>query len=118
MKFFHACAHQRRQKNFIRKIHDDQNTLQENPENIEGVFYSYFSNRFSPAAPNRGDIEQCIKGIQPRVTHEMNSKLMALFTKKEVETTLRQLEPLKSLGPDGYGAGFYKTLANSGPRRL
>jgi hypothetical protein len=39
----------------------------------------------------------------------MNAFLTAAFTPEEVNQALFQMHPLKSLGPDGFGASFYQT---------
>ena len=44
------------------------------------------------------------------VTEEMNSKLMEEFSAKEVEVALKQMAPLKSLGPDGMPPIFLSKL--------
>ena len=39
--------------------------------------------------------------LESRVTNEMNGDLLREFSMVEVDTTLKQTHPLKSLGPDG-----------------
>lgn len=43
------------------------------------------------------------------ITNEMNEDLQREFTKEKVEVVVHQIGPLKSLGPDGFGASFYLT---------
>lgn len=43
------------------------------------------------------------------MTTEMNTKLTKHFTQEEVELALQKMAPMKSLGPDDFIAGFYKT---------
>lgn len=47
--------------------------------------------------------------MEEKVTSDMNTQLLAPFTVSEVETALGQMHPLKSLGPDGFAAGFYQS---------
>jgi hypothetical protein len=42
------------------------------------------------------------------VTADMNSMLFCEYTTEEVELTLSQMHPLKSLGPNGFAACFYQ----------
>jgi hypothetical protein len=42
------------------------------------------------------------------VTADMNSMLFHEYTMDEVELTLSQMHPLKSLGPNGFAACFYQ----------
>lgn len=39
----------------------------------------------------------------------MNEILSKIFMREEVETTLKQMAPSKSPGPDGFNLGFYQT---------
>ena len=43
------------------------------------------------------------------VTDDMNKQLSEEFTVEEVEDTLKQMAPLKSLGPDGMPPLFYQS---------
>lgn len=45
--------------------------------------------------------------ISPKLIEDMHQKLNDRFTREEVEDTLRQMAPLKALGPDDFGAGFF-----------
>ncbi|KAF5443040.1 hypothetical protein F2P56_035635 [Juglans regia] len=56
-KFFHSCADQRRKKNWIRQIHDEQDKMQTEPEMIDKVFNEYFQKLFKSTTPSDGDIE-------------------------------------------------------------
>ncbi len=46
------------------------------------------------------DVEMILDGIQESVTAYMNSKLIRKFTEQEITVALKQMEPLKALGPD------------------
>lgn len=75
-------------------------------ESIEKAFRSFYSNLFTSTVLSKEEIFQCTKVIQPKVSVEMNSKLLSKFTRVEVDSTLNQMVPLKSLGPDDFGAVF------------
>ncbi|XP_042962354.1 uncharacterized protein LOC122296618 [Carya illinoinensis] len=47
-------------------------------------------------------------GINTRVTNEMNMSISRDFTRLEVEEAVKQMAPLKSPSPDGFGACFYQ----------
>ena len=47
--------------------------------------------------------------IPQKVTEEMNTTLTTTFTVDEVEKALKQMEPLKSPGPDGMPPLFFQT---------
>ena len=42
-----------------------------------------------------------MEAILEMVTEEINQSLSACFTREEVEVALKQMEPLKSPGPNG-----------------
>lgn len=76
---------------------------------IEEVFFQYYQNLFRTSNPSWEAIDECLKDVEPRVTWAMNSELQKKFVMAEVEDALKQMGPLKSPGPDGYGAIFYQT---------
>lgn len=82
-------------------------SLEEKPE-IGIAFLYYFSKLFTMSCPLREDIDQSICVICPMVTGAMNWQLSRRFTKEDIYKALMQMSPLKSLGPDGFSAGFYR----------
>lgn len=48
-----------------------------------------------------------LEATQRAVTDEMNSKLIRDFSRQEVEIVLKQMAPLKALGPYGMLPIFY-----------
>ncbi|KAF5452148.1 hypothetical protein F2P56_027178 [Juglans regia] len=101
-KFFHNCANQRRRKNAIKVIHDEQNRRLSSPSEMEGVFNRYFQKLFTSSEPSKDEITNCLKNVEPRVSNEMNVNLTRSFTRLEVEDAINQMAPLKSPGPDGF----------------
>ena len=61
--------------------------------------------------------EECLEGLLLRVTEAMNARLIQKFEMAEIDSTLGQMHPLKSLGLDGFAACFYQhswgTVRNS-----
>lgn len=57
-------------------------------------------------------IDVCLNGMDLRITSQMNIELQKESTRDEVEGALRHTAPLKSLGPNGYGACFYQAYWN------
>lgn len=55
-KYFHACANQRRQKNFIKQVVDDQNWLQVKAKTVEVALRNFFVNLITMKTPSMEDI--------------------------------------------------------------
>ncbi|XP_042944640.1 uncharacterized protein LOC122278525 [Carya illinoinensis] len=108
-KFFHECATQRKKKNCISEIQDANGVRVADQKGIEEVFSQYFRNLFNSSNPSPEAIEEGLRGVERRVTDAMNSELQKVFVMPEVEAALKEMGPLKSPGPDGYGAYFYQT---------
>lgn len=53
-------------------------------------------------------MEDCLAGIENRVTDYMNQNLLRTFEASEIDFALSQLHLLKSLGPDGFAAVFFQ----------
>jgi hypothetical protein len=48
-----------------------------------------------------------LEKIQPKITHDMNEKLLAPFTPEEVRKVAFSIGNFKAPGPDGLHAIFY-----------
>ncbi|KAL0449049.1 UNVERIFIED_CONTAM: putative mitochondrial protein [Sesamum latifolium] len=63
---------------------------------------------FESTHPTEEAMEEVVSCIQPRVTTAMNEALAQPFTSEEVTIALKQMQPLKSPGPDGMSPIFYQ----------
>ena len=50
-KFFHGVSTQRKRRNFIKGLRDENGTLQENEEVISGLLIEYYANLFTTSNP-------------------------------------------------------------------
>ena len=106
MKFFHAKATQRRNKNHIRGIQNADGQWVENLEEVVGVASAYFDNLFQVGVGDQ--MEECLNAVQSKITDEMHEVLSSEYTAKEVKVALFQMGPTKASGPDGINALFYQ----------
>ena len=105
-KVFHSKASQRRKKNTISGIWDENGTWCDTNESIVAIAIAYFESLFTTSNPCR--ISEVIDSIPTKVTDEMNQGLITAFTKEEMVTTLKQMHPTKASSPDGMSAIFFQ----------
>ncbi|XP_073367603.1 uncharacterized protein [Aegilops tauschii subsp. strangulata] len=105
-KFFHGKAVWRARKNRIKGLRDSHRVWQQEQSTMLKMAQQYFETMFA-ADPNI-DPEEVIHLFQPKVTADMNDKLCAPFSDKEISDALFQIGPLKAPGPDGFPARFFQ----------
>jgi hypothetical protein len=106
-KYFHPRASWRRRKNKVRclKREDGSWTMDSNEMgNLATQFFQELYTQEENINPNI--ITDCIHAA---VNEDMNGKLCADFTEKEISDALFQIGPLKAPGPDGFPARFLQT---------
>ena len=105
-KYFHTRASDRRRRNTINSIMDENGNWHDSMDGIAEVAVSYFKSLYSTSFPTR--ISEVIDTIPTKVTEDMNQRLIQEFTRKEVEAALNQMHPTKAPGPDGMSAIFFQ----------
>jgi hypothetical protein len=75
-------------------------------EDIGAAFVNFYQNLFTTQGAL--GIEECLRGLQPRVKEAMNTKLLCKFEMAEVNNELAQMHPLKSPRPDDFATCFYQ----------
>lgn len=105
-KFFHACANQKHSRSRIQNIFDIDGRNCSTKEAIEEAFMGYFRDLFK--AGGKLEVEECVDALDQKGTPAMNLRLLAEFTVEEIASTLNQMPPLKSPGPNGFLACFYQ----------
>ena len=60
-KFFHGVLTQRKRRNFIKGLRDENGTWQENEEVVSGMLIEFYTNLFTSSIP--GNLERILEGI-------------------------------------------------------
>ncbi|XP_042980012.1 uncharacterized protein LOC122310200 [Carya illinoinensis] len=104
-KYFHQCASHRRLINTIKKVANEKGVTANNQEEVSLAFQDFYRNLFSTSAP-RGSAT-LLQSFQARISSEMNRTLTRPYSKEEIQRAILDMNPLGSLGPDGFPALFY-----------
>ncbi|XP_048605708.1 uncharacterized protein LOC106424118 [Brassica napus] len=105
-KFFHALTKQRRARNKITQLLDENGNIVEDEEGLVAIATSYFRHIFESSNPE--DIEEALAQVPSTITGAMNDNLIAPVTEWEVKLALFAMHPEKAPGPDGMTALFYQ----------
>lgn len=106
-KFFRGSATQRKRKNFVKGFKDDNGVWHEDEDTFSSLLNEYYSKLFCSSIPH--DFECILDGVDVVVTEEMRIDLARTYTSKEVDVAIKDMAPLKALGPDGIPPLFYQT---------
>ncbi|XP_074301413.1 uncharacterized protein LOC141632800 [Silene latifolia] len=109
-KFFHTRVGERKRKNTIHKLVDDDGNTHTGEEGISSVAMAYFQSLFASSNPRNFEV---LESLGQRVSHDMNSNLAQDYKEEEVIKALNQMHPLKALGPDGMNGLFFQTYWGS-----
>lgn len=105
-KFFHQQASNRRRKNSIKGLFDENGVWCNDEEDLEHIVLKYYGDMFSSSHPS------CIPdviSVLPRViSAEMNGELVREVSADEVWSALKHMHPSKAPGPDGFSPRFYQ----------
>ena len=70
------------------------------------MIVEYYKQLFTSSNPH--DIEEVVQFTKRVVAEDINSSLIRNFSKEEVEIALKQMAPLKVMGPDGMPPIFFQ----------
>jgi exonuclease III len=105
--FFHFKASQRKRKNNINFINDQNGIRATDNNNIQTIFMDYFTNLFTSSNPS--NLSNSLTGVANRIKPHMYDHLNMTFTSQEVFTAVHQLKGNSAPGPDGLSAKFFQS---------
>lgn len=97
---------QRRNKNRISRIKNEDGIWVENQAEIHQMVNQFFSNIYKSSSPT--NIQQITSLVQCKVTDDMNAMLIRGIEDWEVKKAVYELGSLKAPGPDGLTGLFYQ----------
>ncbi|KAL0006539.1 hypothetical protein SO802_008041 [Lithocarpus litseifolius] len=105
-KYFHQRASQRRRKNRIHGVEDQNGEWCTCERCIAIVAEQYFQGLFTTANPV--NLETVLDSVEKVVTRTMNKSLLEPYTPEEVRQAFFQMHSSKSLGPNGMSPFFFQ----------
>ena len=105
-KYFHALVKQRRARNRITQLLDENGNVVKDEEGLVAIATSYFRKIFEYS--NLEDIADALAEVSTTITGDVNEKLTAPVTEWEVKLASFAMHPENALRPDGMTALFYQ----------
>lgn len=107
-KFFHRKASNRRAKNRLVDLFDDNGNWQFTDSGMKKVVLDYFGSIFTTASLDDVHMNFVVNLIQPKVDAAMNHEFCAPYSSHEIKFALFQMYPTKAPGPDGMPPIFFQ----------
>ena len=105
-RYFHGQASQRRRRNRIMGLRNNEGVWVEEKEEVVSNLVGYYENIFTSSQPTH--IEEAVTHVPQVITTSMNESLTRTYTEIEVEEALKQMAPLKAPELDGLPPLFYQ----------
>ncbi|KAI9075927.1 hypothetical protein K1719_042128 [Acacia pycnantha] len=109
-KFFHSTVIQRRIRNKVLRLKNENGIWMEERADINRAFSDFYLKLFRSGGVR--EMEQALAYVKKCVTEDDNNQLMARVTSQEIETAVFQLGANKAPGPDGFSALFYQAAVS------
>ncbi|VFQ80677.1 unnamed protein product [Cuscuta campestris] len=109
-KFFHILVKERRRKQQITSLFNDQGQLIDKRDELEALAVTHFPTLLNSSEPCSSSeaYSQFLSTIPHLLDHNQNECLMSLPTEEEIKVTVWDMDPNSSPGPDGFNINFFK----------
>ena len=105
-KYFHAITKQKRARNKIIGLLNQDGLWVDKEGGIENLAVEYFRDLFTTSDPQ--DFHSALRDVPVMISEIMNQRLTKEISPEEVKRALFSLNPDKAPGPDGMTALFYQ----------
>ncbi|KAL5801586.1 hypothetical protein ACOSQ3_033218 [Xanthoceras sorbifolium] len=106
--FFHYKASQRRKKNDIKGLFDEDGSWHTDDDKVAMIVVNYFDKKFSSTRPDMQALEAVLSSVERKVNDNVNAMLDQDFTVNDIKAANNQMHPTKAPSPDGMSALFYQ----------
>ncbi|VFQ86979.1 unnamed protein product [Cuscuta campestris] len=109
-KFFHNLVKEKRRKQRITTLTNDQGHTIEHTASLEAMVVEHYKNLFNShePMPSQDVYESFLNAIPPLLFPEHNDLLMRLPEEEEIRNILWEMDSDSAAGPDGFNCRFFK----------
>ncbi|XP_062113347.1 uncharacterized protein LOC133824478 [Humulus lupulus] len=107
--YFHAYMKQRKRANRITSYMTEDGRVEDSYPKVINHFVEHFKTALGCPNKATGNIDS-ITDLGSTLSVEDQLALIKPFSSKDVKAAMFSISSIKSLGPDGFGAGFFKSL--------
>ncbi|XP_062028495.1 uncharacterized protein LOC133744394 [Rosa rugosa] len=106
--FFHRKASNRKCRNTIKGLQDENGEWHNDPRTIKHMLLEYYQKVFANEGVDDDAISTVFRATPMKVTAFMNADLTLPYSDEEIKVALFQMHPSKSPSPDGMSPFFFQ----------
>ncbi|XP_062094228.1 uncharacterized protein LOC133800288 [Humulus lupulus] len=107
---FYASMKKRKANNRIVSFVSENGRVEADYPKVINHFIHHFQSFLGCSSAASGHIESSVVNLGPLLSLDDQTDLIKPFFSQDVKTTMFSIKAVKSPGPDGFGAGFFKSL--------